>query len=335
MEEVYIVLEARSLLDFLVLVLIYFLFFFKRWKKKDRATFIINTLMYCYIAILLFLTLMPILTSIPNISLSSYKPMYLVPFDDLIKSKGPAERQIFLNVLMLVPFGFLLPMIKKQNVVKVTLTTMLMSLTIEVIQPLLNTYRISDVTDVITNTIGGVLGYLIYKACQGFIEKQIFKRKITNYSIRDLEQSNLEETYKLFYNTVMNINKRDYDSKQRSVWAPQNIDFESWRDSFNNKLALVMLVNHEIVGFADVDQDGYIDRFYVHYKFQNMSVGKTLLEALEKEAIKRFSCVSFTTYSSITALPFFERFNYEIEHENIVIRNDVELTNYYMKKEII
>lgn len=170
------VLSWKSIVDFVVLFLIYMLIFHKRWRAKGQPTFLFNTLMYVYVTILLFLTLMPIITSLSSISLDRYVPMFIVPFDDLLKSRGPAEMQIFFNVLMLIPFGFLLPLVKKSSIWSVTFTTFIVSTTIEIIQPLLNTYRISDVTDIITNTLGGFIGYLLYVMCKPYIESFMEKR---------------------------------------------------------------------------------------------------------------------------------------------------------------
>lgn len=183
MVELIMVLSWKSLLDFFVLFIVYLLFLFPKWKQLDKSKLIINSLMYLYISILLFLTLMPIITSLPTISMSSYEPMYLKPFNDLIYSKGPAEMQIFFNVLMLIPFGFLLPMIKKHNALTVTFTTFLLSLTIEVIQPLLNAHRISDVTDVITNTLGGLIGYFLYRLLKPKFDKYLNKE--VNHELTD------------------------------------------------------------------------------------------------------------------------------------------------------
>ena len=42
------------------------------------------------------------------------------------------------------------------------LLTLALSVGIEVVQPLLHVFRRADITDVITNTIGGVLGYALW-----------------------------------------------------------------------------------------------------------------------------------------------------------------------------
>ncbi|MFI3284734.1 MAG: VanZ family protein [Erysipelotrichaceae bacterium] len=70
----------------------------------------------------------------------------------------------FGNILWFVPMGFLLPLICKwfNNVIKVVLFGACFSLMIEGLQWLFNS-GISDIDDFITNTLGTLLGYLIYR----------------------------------------------------------------------------------------------------------------------------------------------------------------------------
>lgn len=65
---------------------------------------------------------------------------------------------------MTIPFGFLLALIKRKNIklLKVVFYTFLLSLSIEILQPLINGARSADITDLITNVIGGIAGYVIY-----------------------------------------------------------------------------------------------------------------------------------------------------------------------------
>lgn len=155
----------KKLVDFIVLILIYFFVFYKKWKKNGKYTLLINTVMYVYLSFVLYFTLMPIVTSlISKINHHyQYKPMNLVPFIDVLNGRGDFVRQIGLNIIMTIPFGFLLPLVKKENdkLHKVIFYTFLLSLSIELIQPFIGA-RSSDITDIITNTIGGIIGYIIY-----------------------------------------------------------------------------------------------------------------------------------------------------------------------------
>ncbi len=86
-------------------------------------------------------------------------------------------RQILLNVLMMIPFGFLLPVIKKCRLWRCIMYTFLLSLIIELLQPLINDYRSADITDLITNTIGGLVGYLLYLVLRQFVDVIFSKAK--------------------------------------------------------------------------------------------------------------------------------------------------------------
>ena len=64
------------------------------------------------------------------------------------------------NIVMFIPFGLCLPYIKKNFGAKSILIGFLSSLFIEVCQLFFN--RITDIADVILNTLGAALGYFIY-----------------------------------------------------------------------------------------------------------------------------------------------------------------------------
>ncbi len=155
---------VKYLIDFAVLLLLYIFVFYKKWKKRGKDIFLVRTVLYAYIAILIYFTLMPIIASLPFVFNHPPTTMNLVPFVDLIEGRGDYIRQIVLNILLTVPFGFLLPMTRRRSYTstEVLLFTFLLSLAIEFIQPILSDTRTPDITDVITNTIGGILGYEVF-----------------------------------------------------------------------------------------------------------------------------------------------------------------------------
>ena len=67
-----------------------------------------------------------------------------------------------LNILLFVPLGFLLPSVWKEcrTLTRTLLMGFGLSLCIEIVQ--LFNYRLTDVDDLITNTLGTVLGYGLY-----------------------------------------------------------------------------------------------------------------------------------------------------------------------------
>lgn len=70
------------------------------------------------------------------------------------------------NIVCFMPFGFLLPTVSRKkifkNVVTVTLFALLFSIGIETVQLLLKVGAF-DVDDILLNTIGGFLGYVVMR----------------------------------------------------------------------------------------------------------------------------------------------------------------------------
>ena len=163
--------SIKVIIDFIVLAILYVFVFFNKWRTKGKAKMAVNTLMYIYISLVLYVTLMPIVVSLPFIFNHPYVSMNMMPFDDFFSSRGDVFRQIILNIIMMMPFGFLLPLVKKQSLLYSLFWTFLFSLGIEVTQPLIHGFRAADITDLITNTIGGLLGYVLYLVFKPLINK--------------------------------------------------------------------------------------------------------------------------------------------------------------------
>ncbi|WP_278849736.1 VanZ family protein [Thomasclavelia spiroformis] len=163
----------REIFDFIVLIFVYIFVFYRKWKVQGKDVLFINTMMYIYLSFALYFTLMPILISLPFIFNHPYEFMNLVLFVDVTSGRGDFIRQVVLNIVMTIPFGFLLPLVreKKMNLLKVIFHTFLLSLGIEMLQPLINGVRSSDITDIITNVTGGIIGYILYLSFRPFVTK--------------------------------------------------------------------------------------------------------------------------------------------------------------------
>lgn len=147
--------------------------------------------------------------------------------------------------------------------------------------------------------------------------------------IRKYQPKDCKEITELFYNTVHNVNKKDYTKEQLEVWAPVNADLEKWNKSLTEHYSLVAVEKGIITGFADIDETGYLDRLYVHKDYQKKGVATALCDKLEARAFEKI-----VTHASITAKPFFEKRGYNVIKEQQVLRGGLLLTNYVMKKSI-
>ena len=149
--------------------------------------------------------------------------------------------------------------------------------------------------------------------------------------IREYMPSDCESMARLFYDTVHTINAEHYTKEQLDVWATGNIDMKAWNCSFLEHDTLIAEIDGVIVGFSDMDKNGYLDRLYVHKDYQRKGIAAELINKLEQRAGEA-GVFSFETYASITARPFFEKQGYTVVAENKAIRGGIELINYKMVK---
>ena len=154
--------QVKYFVDVAVLMFLYAFVFFRRWRSQGRDRLLVNTLMYAYLSLVLYFTMMPVVVSIPSMLDHPYTPMNLVPFIDVSLGRGDFFRQVLLNVIMTMPFGFLFPLTRDRRARfgATVFSCFLVSLGIELLQPFFD--RSSDVTDLITNVTGGALGYGLY-----------------------------------------------------------------------------------------------------------------------------------------------------------------------------
>lgn len=90
---------------------------------------------------------------------------------------------LFGNIVIFMPFGFLVPILgrKKRNFWFTSLLSFALSLTVECIQLVTRT-GCFDVDDIFLNTIGGILGYLVYALMQRKRDRDADARRLKERS---------------------------------------------------------------------------------------------------------------------------------------------------------
>lgn len=146
--------------------------------------------------------------------------------------------------------------------------------------------------------------------------------------LRKYNTSDCEYLAELFYQTVHNVNTKDYTKEQLDVWATGNVNLNEWDKSFLEHFTIVAVKNEVIVGFGDIDKTGYLDRLYVHKDYQRQGIASAICDKLEQSAKGN----KITTHASITAKPFFEQRGYKTIREQQVMRKGIFLTNFVMEK---
>ena len=153
-------------------------------------------------------------------------------------------------------------------------------------------------------------------------------------NIRRYQTGDHREIAELFYRSVHESCGRDYTKQQREAWAPTPVDNEKWKRRCDGKKPFLVVEKDQILGFAELENDGHIDCFYVHPEHQKKGVGSFLLNHLENVAGKKGIKKLFAEVS-LTAKTFFEGRGFKIVRTNEININNQVLKNFKMEKIIV
>lgn len=152
--------------------------------------------------------------------------------------------------------------------------------------------------------------------------------------IRGYRASDAPEIARLFYETVRSVNRADYSEEQVRAWAPRVPDPEKLHARAACRRTLVAEERGEVVGFAELEEDGRLDMLYLRKDAVGRGVGRRLYEAVEREA-RSLRLGRICTEASITARPFFERRGFRVVRERKVTVRGVSMTNFEMEKDLL
>lgn len=147
--------------------------YLRKKKQKSLVYLILFTIFYIYIVKVLdytlfqFQSLLILKYFMPGLMLngqSAGESLNLVPLATLIQEDISTS---LLNILLFVPLGFGLPFITKLRLRQIVFVGMLFSIVIEILQLITGliakiTFRIADINDVIFNTLGVIIGYILF-----------------------------------------------------------------------------------------------------------------------------------------------------------------------------
>lgn len=164
--------------------------FLKLKKKKSFVYLLFFTIFYVYLykvldyTLLQFQSLLLLQHFLPNLMLNGVEAGRTVNIIPLITLRLVDAKTSLLNILMMVPFGFGLPFVSNFRMKKVVVAGLLLSIIIEFLQFITGfmantTFRVADVNDLIFNTVGVAIGYMLFVR---FVRnyRQIFRnRKIS------------------------------------------------------------------------------------------------------------------------------------------------------------
>lgn len=124
-----------------------------------------KVLLYKEVTMLFFIIYLLLLYYIVTIQDNNYGTNNFVPLKEILRypiTSSLFYKNVIGNILLFVPFGiFVTYYVKNKTFIPTLVLSILISSSIEFVQNIIG--RTLDIDDVILNTIGGLLGYMIYK----------------------------------------------------------------------------------------------------------------------------------------------------------------------------
>lgn len=151
--------------------------------------------------------------------------------------------------------------------------------------------------------------------------------------IRKIRSGEAGSIWRLLHDTVHRINQADYSHDELVVWAPDEYDAPHWVSRFIRTHPIVATEGRELLGFAELAEDGRIDLFYVHHAHQGVGVGRALMQRLKAEAGAR-GLQQLYCEVSITARPFFERMGFSFVEQRELERKAERVPVLLMESKI-
>jgi len=151
--------------------------------------------------------------------------------------------------------------------------------------------------------------------------------------IRQATLGDIEEIAALYKDTITTVNSKDYTKEQIDAWSSTYNNEHGWIRRIEEQHFYIATIEDKIVGFASIDNNGYLDLLYVHKDFQKQGIATKLLKTAEKTA-KEMGFNEITVQSSVTAKPFFTEQNFIQTGEKRKLINGIPFSNAIMNKKI-
>ncbi|MGO1383970.1 MAG: GNAT family N-acetyltransferase [Arachnia sp.] len=151
--------------------------------------------------------------------------------------------------------------------------------------------------------------------------------------IRPHLASDAAASLSVFKSAIRTTAAADYSTEQIRAWASPDIDVDGWSARRMAGTTVVAVIDDVVIGFTDVDIDGYIDMMFVHPDHGRRGVASALLAWTVAEA-SRLGASTLHTHASITARPFFEALGFTVTRKSYPMIRGVTLENHDMSRPV-
>jgi putative acetyltransferase len=151
--------------------------------------------------------------------------------------------------------------------------------------------------------------------------------------IRCFQPGEESALWEVFHNAVHSIASKNYSAVQVNAWSPENPDRAQWAERIYGINPFVAEREGCIVGYADLQSNGFIDHFFVSAAAARQGDGSALMRKLHETALEKNIPALFSNVS-LTAQPFFEKWGFVVESRQTVFLRGVGVENARMSKSL-
>ena len=148
-------------------------------------------------------------------------------------------------------------------------------------------------------------------------------------TIRKFKIGDEDGMWNVFYSSIHQVCSSNYTDEQIQAWAPDDLDPSIWVSKMQSIKPFVAVLGEKIIGYADLQNDGKIDHFFVHGDHQAQGVGSSLMTNIIENGVNKDKLYSEVSH---TAKPFFEKCGFKVIKVQQVNMRGVELTNNIMER---
>jgi len=149
--------------------------------------------------------------------------------------------------------------------------------------------------------------------------------------VREFREGDAPALRVVFASAIHGTASAYYTREQCDAWAPADYDAEGWARRIGALAPFVAEEGGQVVGYADVQDDGYIDHFFVAATAGRRGVGTALMRRIHEVAAARGLSALYAQVS-LAAQPFFGHWGFAIEEVQQVEVCGVTMTNARMRK---
>ncbi|MCO1624124.1 GNAT family N-acetyltransferase [Pseudomonas putida] len=154
---------------------------------------------------------------------------------------------------------------------------------------------------------------------------------MSTIKIRRFRPGDEVSLFEVFYSAIHLIALEDYNSEQIDAWAPADLDPQRWAIRMRKIRPFVAEEDRQIVGYADLQPNGYIDHFFVSGHHVRHGIGSLLMQHIHDEA-QVLGIQTLSSDVSKNAQAFFEKHGFHVVEIKFPISRGVKFQNALMHK---